>query len=162
MKNFPQPTHLRLPGCICENCISQGIAMAKQYDPKLGLPPWPCLYEGSMQKDSDLDQRCGLQLCCMLMSLQSGNASSFTQQSAHTCLLWKQSHWLCLFHISIIFVFWDWLDLYSMIVNDIIFGFSVLGAQCRTVPLCFTISIVVNQHWHLKGIGMHVCGRSDS
>lgn len=39
-----------------------------------------------------------------------------------------------------------------MVVNDIIFGFSLLGAQCRTVPLCFTISIVVNQqtlkgHW---------------
>lgn len=42
------------------------------------------------------------------------------------------------YHICIL----DWLDLYSMIVNDIIFGFSVLGAQCRAVPLCFTISIV--------------------
>lgn len=32
----------------------------------------------------------------------------------------------------------------------IMFGFSVLGAQCRTVPLCFTISIGVNSTLTLK------------
>lgn len=88
----------------------------------------------------------------LLMPLQNGNASSFTQQSTHTRLLWKQSHWLHLLHISIIFVYWDWLDLYYMIVNYIYYiGFSVLGFQCRTMPLCFAISIGINSTLTLKG-----------
>jgi len=123
-----------------------------------------------MQKDYDMYQRRGLQLNSMLTSSRNRNSSSFTQ--LHALILKAVNDYTYFVFVSY-FSNWDWFDLYNLIVSDTTFVFSLWTSarspKQNSVFVLYhqhhgwsTISIMVNQHWHLKDIGMYVHGKPAS